>query len=169
MGAFVIYASREVSRDGNAVCAFSQTSIGSIVFARVFGNGFRRCFVNDRNVLRARNVFDWFGSAMFVVGIIGNFYHHCLLASLRTNRSGATTKRYIAPHGGLFDYVAAPHYLFELMGWLGIAIVANHLNAYLTFGSMCSYLAGRAVSQNAWNQKVFTKDEWPSSRKNLIP
>merc|ERR1719311_118353 len=110
-----------------------------------------------------------FGSAMFTVGILGNFYHHYLLASLRKNRSGATTKRYIAPHGGLFDYVAAPHYLFELMGWLGIAVVANHLNAYLTFGSMCSYLAGRAVSQNAWNQKVFTKDEWPSSRKNLIP
>jgi len=110
-----------------------------------------------------------FGSAMFAVGILGNFYHHCLLASLRKNRSGATTKRYIAPHGGLFDYVAAPHYLFELMGWLGIAIVANHLNAYLTFGSMCSYLAGRAVSQNSWNQKVFTKDEWPTSRKNLIP
>jgi len=110
-----------------------------------------------------------FGSTMFIVGIIGNLYHHYLLASLRKNRSGATTKRYIAPHGGLFDYVAAPHYLFELMGWLGIAIVANHLNAYLMFGSMCSYLAGRAVSQNAWNQKVFTKDEWPTSRKNLIP
>jgi len=110
-----------------------------------------------------------FGSVLFVVGILGNFYHHYLLASLRKNRSGATTKRYIAPHGGLFDYVAAPHYLFELMGWLGIAIVANHLNAYLTFGSMCSYLAGRAVSQNAWNQKVFSKEEWPSSRKNLIP
>jgi len=108
-------------------------------------------------------------SVLFTVGILGNFYHHYLLASLRKNRHGATTKRYIAPHGGLFDFVAAPHYLFELMGWLGIAIVANHLNAYLTFGSMCSYLAGRAVSQNAWNQKVFSKDEWPTSRKNLIP
>merc|ERR1712232_755540 len=108
-------------------------------------------------------------SVLFTVGILGNFYHHYLLASLRKNRSGATTKRYIAPHGGLFDFVAAPHYLFELMGWFGIAVVANHLNAYLTFGSMCSYLAGRAVSQNAWNQKVFSKEEWPSSRKNLIP
>merc|ERR1712224_774500 len=31
-----------------------------------------------------------FGSAMFVVGILGNWYHHSLLASLRTNRDGAT-------------------------------------------------------------------------------
>ena len=102
------------------------------------------------------------------MGICGNFYHHYLLASLRKNNGGAT-KRYVAPRGGLFEFVAAPHYLFELFGWFGIAVAANHLNAYLVFGSMCSYLAGRSVSQNKWNKKVFSKTEWPSSRKNVVP
>jgi len=119
------------------------------------------------------------GICLFAVGIIGNFYHHFLLANLRLAvhdnnnidakpSSSAGEKRYFVPRGGLFKFVAAPHYLFELIGWLGIAIVCNHANAYLIFASMASYLGGRSVSQNNWNRKKFPK-EWPRTRKNLIP
>ena len=104
------------------------------------------------------------GSVLFGIGIVGNFYHHYLLATLR---SGSSAK-YVAPKGGLFSYVAAPHYLFELIGWLGIAVVSNHLNAYLVFAGMTSYLSGRSVAQNDFNRRKFD-DEWPANRKNLIP
>ena len=107
-----------------------------------------------------------FGTALFVIGIIGNFYHHYLLASLR---SGSSSKKYVAPRGGLFSFVATPHYLFELIGWLGIAMVSNHLNSYLVFASMSSYLFGRAVAQNEWNRLKFDEKEWPRSRKNMLP
>eukprot|EP00555_Chaetoceros_dichaeta_P007428 CAMPEP_0198270584 /NCGR_PEP_ID=MMETSP1447-20131203/45615_1 /TAXON_ID=420782 /ORGANISM="Chaetoceros dichaeta, Strain CCMP1751" /LENGTH=66 /DNA_ID=CAMNT_0043962685 /DNA_START=94 /DNA_END=291 /DNA_ORIENTATION=+ len=62
------------------------------------------------------------GTGLFAVGIIGNFYHHYLLATLRSSGDSQSKKRYVAPNGGLFDYVAAPHYLFELILWLGISI-----------------------------------------------
>ena len=45
----------------------------------------------------------------FAVGEAGNFYHHYLLANMRKGDS----KKYVVPHGGLFIYVACPHYFFE--------------------------------------------------------
>ena len=63
------------------------------------------------------------------VGELGNLYHHQILASLRGN-NGDT--KYVPPSGGLFDLVAAPHYLFELIAWWGIGIVAvrPHMNCF---------------------------------------
>ena len=107
------------------------------------------------------------GTVLFAIGIIGNFYHHYLLASLRTKNTSRT--KYVAPRGGLFNYVATPHYLFELLGWLGIAVCSNHLNVYLTFVGMSSYLSGRAVAQNDFNRRKFDEKDWPIERKNMIP
>lgn len=109
------------------------------------------------------------GTIIFVIGIAGNFYHHYLLATLRSVSNRDTNTKYVAPRGGLFSYIATPHYLFELIGWLGIAIVSNHLNAYLVFAAMSSYLSGRSVAQNDFNHKNFDESEWPQDRKNLIP
>lgn len=109
------------------------------------------------------------GTTLFAVGIAGNFYHHILLARLRTEPGSSSLKKYVAPRGGLFSFVAAPHYLFELIGWLGIAIVSHHMNVYLVFAGMCSYLSGRSVAQNDFNRRKFKEEDWPAHRKNLIP
>lgn len=106
-------------------------------------------------------------TALFVIGSLGNLYHHNILASLRRS-GGSKEKKYVAPSGGLFRYVAAPHYFFELIAWLGIAFAAGDLNAFLVFASMSSYLAGRAVSQNQWNKNMFPKD-WSAEKKSLVP
>ena len=120
------------------------------------------CGVSDNNDVS--NITETsIGAVLFAVGIAGNLYHHYLLAKLR----GTESKQYVAPRGGLFEYVATPHYLFELVGWLGIAIVSKHINSYLVFASMASYLAGRSVAQNEFNRAKF--EDWPSDRKNLIP
>lgn len=130
--------------------------------------------------------FRMMGTVLFVLGSLGNLYHHVLLSSLRrpsnqsttvtstssSSTNSNTTKKtknsiYVAPKGGWFQYVAAPHYFFELLAWLGIAMVSQHLNVYLVFTSMCSYLTGRSVSQNRWNRHQF--DNWPKDRKNLVP
>lgn len=108
------------------------------------------------------------GTGLFGIGLVGNLYHHILLAGLR-DKTKKDVEEYVAPVGGLFNYVAAPHYFFELIGWLGIAIVANHLNAFLVFTSMTSYLSGRACSQNEWNRSKFSDNDWPSTRKNIVP
>lgn len=110
------------------------------------------------------------GTSLFVVGTVGNFYHHYLLASLRSSDSNkGEGKKYVAPKGGLFEYVAAPHYLFELLGWLGIAVASAQITAYTIFVTMVAYLGARSYNQNEWNKGKFSKKEWPPSRKNLVP
>ena len=63
------------------------------------------------------------GLALFGVGLLGNFYHHYLLATLRS--PGET--KYKVPRGGCFEYVAAPHYFFELLrfGLLALTLTLN--------------------------------------------
>jgi very-long-chain enoyl-CoA reductase len=107
------------------------------------------------------------GTVLFVIGLAGNYYHHSILAELRKNNASST--KYVAPKGGFFNYVAAPHYLFELVGWLGIAVISEHGNAFLVFASMSSYLSGRSVSQNRWNKEQFSGKDWPQDRKNIVP
>merc|ERR1712071_187417 len=107
------------------------------------------------------------GSVLFTIGMLGNLYHHYLLSCLRGKTH--TNKHYVAPRGGLFEFVATPHYLFELVTWLGIAVVSQHLNVYLVFTSMSSYLSGRSVAQNKWNRDHFKDAEWPITRKNILP
>ena len=112
------------------------------------------------------------GTGLFAVGLLGNFYHHYLLALLRAeggSKPGGGTKEYRAPRGGFFEYVAAPHYFFELIGWAGIAVASQQITSYLVFLGMASYLFARSENQNEWNKKKFDEKDWPASRKNLIP
>lgn len=106
------------------------------------------------------------GAALFIVGEAGNFVHHALLASLRRNPDAAT--RYTLPRGGLFSSVVAPHYFFELVAWLGIAVAASQLNALLVFCSMSSYLAGRAVATSKWYEDNLSPDEVAQLPKHHI-
>jgi very-long-chain enoyl-CoA reductase len=112
------------------------------------------------------------GLATFVVGQAGNGFHHRLLANLR--RSGGlledsptSDKRYYVPTGGLFEYVATPHYLFEIIAWFGIFLVAQQVNALLVCLSMTSYLTGRAVTTMEWNQRNIPN--YPKDRKSIFP
>jgi len=101
------------------------------------------------------------GIILFAVGTLGNFYYHVLLRQLRCS----DTEKYVEPTGGLFDYVAAPHYLFELLAWWGVALVAQHWNAALAVTSMTVYLGRRAMQTNEFYKTKF--DDW--NRKALIP
>lgn len=115
------------------------------------------------------------GYGLFVIGIVGNFYHHYLLASLRSSSKNnndfkvGEKKTYHAPVGGAFALVAAPHYLFELIMWLGIACVAQQVNAFLVLAGMTSYLLARGKNTNDYYFSKFDKDEWPPTRKAVIP
>ena len=110
------------------------------------------------------------GTLLFALGSLGNLYHHHLLALLRSEEiSKSGTKVYRAPNGGLFEYVATPHYFFELIAWLGISVASQQLTSHLNFVSMACYLCARAHNQNQWNKTKFDEEDWPSSRKNMIP
>lgn len=146
--------------------------------ARMIGSSyaltaFMICLLSNPDVSAFGSSSSKLGMLLFVIGSLGNLYHHYLLALLRSSSKGQDSKTgkktYKAPNGGLFEYVATPHYFFELVAWLGISIVSRQLTSYLNFISMTSYLCARAYNQNQWNKKKFDENDWPSSRKNLIP
>lgn len=106
------------------------------------------------------------GVTMFILGELGNLYHHILLAQLRKAQAGEKSS-YVIPTGGLFDSVTTPHYFFELMAWFGMALAAQQINALLVACTMSSYLGGRAVATSKWYQDRF--DDWPAERKHIVP
>jgi very-long-chain enoyl-CoA reductase len=104
----------------------------------------------------------WLGAAFFVVGESLNFWHHKLLADLRQK-----TDLYLIPQGGWFAWVACPHYLFELLSWLGLALLSRHLFMYLAFVGMFGYLLARSLKTLAWYRAKFA--QFPKNRKALLP
>ncbi|KAH9293869.1 hypothetical protein KI387_040925, partial [Taxus chinensis] len=103
------------------------------------------------------------GMVVFMVGIIGNLYHHCLLAGLRKEGE----KGYKIPQGGLFDFVVCPHYLFEIIGFLGIALISQTPFGFCVLCTVFLYLLGRSLSSREWYVKKF--EGFPCHRKALIP
>ena len=104
----------------------------------------------------------WLGTLLFASGEALNFWHHKLLADLR----GAGSE-YVLPRGGWFERVACPHYLFELLAWLGIALLSRHLFAYIAFAGMFGYLLARSLKTLSWYRAKFP--DFPKERKALIP
>ena len=108
------------------------------------------------------------GVSLFVIGELGNFYHHLLLKNLRPGSSSSGSGReYGTPTGGLFDLVTMPHYFFELVAWFGIAVTSSSLNSLLVVLSMTSYLAGRSVATRSWY--IDNVKGYPSGRRALVP
>ena len=103
------------------------------------------------------------GLVLFVVGISGNLYHHYLLSGLRKKGE----KGYMLPKGGLFDYVVCPHYLFEIIGFLGIAFISQTVFGFSLLSFVFLYLLGRSLSTRELYVKKF--EGFPSHRKALIP
>lgn len=103
------------------------------------------------------------GGAMFLIGISGNFYHHYLLSKLRKDGQ----KEYKIPRGGLFDLVVCPHYLFEIVEFIGLACISQTIYAFsFTIGSAL-VLMGRSYATKKWYLSKF--EDFPRNVKALIP
>jgi len=86
------------------------------------------------------------GLLVFAVGAAGNFYHHLLLSRLRAGGGGAGGKKvYKIPRGGLFEFVACPHYLFEIVAFFGFAMISQTVYALVVAVGSAGYLAGGAT------------------------
>lgn len=105
----------------------------------------------------------WIGGAVFIAGQILNFYHHLLLARLRSE--GST--EYSIPSGGLFKWVACPHYLGEIIAWIGYAVMSGFLPMLGIAVIMSLYLLGRALRTLDWYKA--NVPGYPGARKALIP
>lgn len=103
------------------------------------------------------------GILLFIIGMLGNLYHHYLLSRLRKDGE----KGYSIPHGGLFEFVVCPHYLFEIIDFVGLAFISQTSFGFCTVTMIFLYLLGRSLSTRTWYVKKF--EGFPSHRKALIP
>ncbi|MEN9564751.1 MAG: hypothetical protein RIR73_2995 [Chloroflexota bacterium] len=116
----------------------------------------------NNNPLPAPDVWFYIGIGLYIIGMAGNFYHHKLLADLRKN-----SLDYFIPKGGLFEVVVCPHYLFEIIIWLGIALLSRHLLAWIVLLFIVLYLITRSWRALAWYREKFTN--FPKDRKGILP
>jgi len=104
------------------------------------------------------------GVVVFAVGIAGNLYHHYLLSRLRVDGG---EKGYKIPRGGLFELVTCPHYLFEITGFFGFAMIGQTVYALAVATGTAAYLAGRSCATRRWYASKF--EEFPARIKALVP
>ncbi|KAL0538675.1 hypothetical protein IC582_022828 [Cucumis melo] len=103
------------------------------------------------------------GIALFLIGIIGNMYHHILLS--QTRKKGETG--YKIPKGGLFGIVICPHYLFEITVYFGFALISQTFYSFFFAIATAIYLGGRSYATWKWYVSKF--EDFPQHIKALIP
>ncbi|XP_059307816.1 uncharacterized protein LOC132059268 isoform X2 [Lycium ferocissimum] len=101
----------------------------------------------------------YIGLLIFLVGICGNFYHHYLLSKLRDQRE----KGYKIPQGGLFSVVICPHYLFEILGFIGISFISQTSFSFSSAVGVTLYLVGRSYVTRKWYLSKF--ENFPKNGK----
>jgi very-long-chain enoyl-CoA reductase len=105
----------------------------------------------------------WAGIATYAAGEIGNFATHVMLARLRPP---GTTVRAI-PRGFVFELVSCPNYLFEILAWLGFALVVRVAAAWAFLALGAAILADWARKRHAAYRAEFP--DYPRRRTRLIP
>ncbi|CAM6127306.1 unnamed protein product [Calypogeia fissa] len=103
------------------------------------------------------------GIGFFIIGVLGNLYHHILLRGLR---KGGDTK-YVIPEGGLFGVFVAPHYIFEIVTFLGVTLISQTYLAVSTLVIVVIYLGCRSYSTKQWYLKKI--DRFPKNRCAMVP
>ncbi|KAL4576686.1 hypothetical protein LXL04_012784 [Taraxacum kok-saghyz] len=104
------------------------------------------------------------GVAMFLTGISGNFYHHYILSSLRKKGD----KEYKIPKGGLFHLVICPHYMFEIVEFVGVSCICQTgFTCCFTLGTIF-LLMGRSYATRKWYVTKFS-GRFGRDVKALVP
>ena len=102
------------------------------------------------------------GMSIFFTGMGLNIHSDFLLAKLRSNNG-----EYGVPYGGIFTWVSCPHYLGEIVEWMGWAIATWSPAAIAYSLWVWANLAPRARSHHLWYKMKFR--DYPHERKALIP
>lgn len=109
------------------------------------------------------------GALLFVVAEAGNARAHRMLRDFRP----AGTKQRVIPRGFLFERVSCPHYLFEILSWVGFAIVTETwaARAFCVVGA--GILGAWAHTRHVAYRKDFDgsegREKYPEARRALIP
>ncbi len=104
-----------------------------------------------------------YGTLVFGTGFVVNRYADWKLCRLRTE-SGQDRA---LPRGGVFDELACPNYLGEMMMWIGWAILTWSKAGFAMAAISVATLVPRGYSHLLWYRRTFR--EYPPSRRAVIP
>lgn len=103
------------------------------------------------------------GAAVFLAGNVLQFASHWSLAQLSRQRPG-----FSIPSGGLFELVSCPHYLAEIIIYLGLSIASQgQLMPLLMLVWVGVNLVLAAAATHKWYRRRFKA--YPPARKALVP
>ncbi|XP_078618385.1 very-long-chain enoyl-CoA reductase-like [Branchiostoma floridae x Branchiostoma japonicum] len=117
------------------------------------------------------------GSLLFFVGEVGNGVSHLQLRSLRSNKNNhllyQTKSQHVVPRGLMFELVSCPHYLFEIISWIGFSLATWALSviAFLAASvlTLCIYSYQKHKAYRAEFDGAEGRELYPPNRKALIP
>lgn len=105
---------------------------------------------------------------MAILGMLVNAQSDAALRLLRSESRNVKTG-YRIPRGyWLFDYVSCPHYLGEVLEWVGFTIACPSVVTASFAAFTAANLIPRAVQQHAWYQNEFG-ETYPAQRKAWLP
>jgi hypothetical protein len=137
-----------------------------LTIALLYGGAATSCAffqVHTLGQLTSKPIF-MLGFLVFAFSELLNGYHHWLLARLRP--PGVRT--YGVPRGGLFGWVASPHYLGEILSFIGYAMMSDLLPVWGNALVVSAYLASRANTTLKWYQREMPL-RIPSGLRRLLP
>ncbi|WZY84557.1 hypothetical protein YC2023_030941 [Brassica napus] len=107
------------------------------------------------------------GAVIFLWGWIHQRRCHAILGSLRKSPSQA--KEYIIPHGDWFEMVSSPHYLAEIVLYVGLLLVSGGTDGtiWLLFGFVVGNLTVAAGETHRWYLRKF--ENYPANRSAIFP
>ncbi len=113
---------------------------------------------------------DWLTDPRFIVGILVfatgyaiNQQSDAILLNLRKpGESG-----YKIPHGGFYRWLSSPNYFGEIIEWVGFALAAWTVPAWIFSWFTATNLVPRAFSNHRWYREHFS--DYPKRRRAIIP
>jgi very-long-chain enoyl-CoA reductase len=109
------------------------------------------------------------GTLVFIVAELGNARAHRMLRDLRPEG----TKRRVIPRGFLFERVSCPHYLFEILSWVGFALVTQTWAARVFLVVAAGILGAWAHTRHVAYRRDFDGNDgrelYPPARRALLP
>ncbi len=107
------------------------------------------------------------GVLLFVSGFVLNKHSDRILKKLLSGNESSGSTEYKIPYGGAFRYVSTPHYLGEIVTWVGFLLASWSLPALLFALMTMANLIPRSLALHQWYKENFP--EYPSERKAIIP
>lgn len=103
------------------------------------------------------------GTLVYALGFMLNKHSDYILRQLGKQKPS----EFQVPHGGGFKLVSNPHYLGEILTWLGFAIACSSLAAWSFVFMTMANLVPRALSTHKWYHGNF--NDYPKQRKAIFP